>query len=332
MYLGKRTASKAGNSKGSAGGKDADASCDRVLDLPPVSHDIMLRAGRQEGNGLPERSPMWAMRQAGRYLPEFMALRTFSFLERCHTPELAAEVTLQPLRRYSQQLDAVVIFSDILIVPPAMGLPVVFTPGPKFTRLLNGPEDLDGLNFSPDIEKSFAFLLDAISLTKRMAAAPKGKPFDLDAAMMRRYASSCSSDASNETASSSSSDPYRLPRSALPAALVSSMTTEGTACCSKAVPVIGFVGAPWTLMSYCIDGDCVEPTTTTSTNPASSSSSGVPSAPSPAGPAAAAKAGERGLVGHKTYEKSKRWLYFVSRALSSLAPRPSPLAPCSLLR
>jgi uroporphyrinogen-III decarboxylase len=286
---------------------DRKMSSVRVLALPPVCHDIFLRAGRQEKKDekSAERSPMWAMRQAGRYLPEFMALRSFSFLERCHTPELAAEVTLQPLRRYMKQLDAVVIFSDILIVPPAMGLPVVFTPGPKFTRLLNGPEDLDTLNFNPDIETSFGFLLDAITLTRRMAAAPKGEAFDVDAAMKRTYADGIVGRADAE-------DQYRLPRSALPAALVGDIQS-GAACCGKAVPVIGFVGAPWTLMSYCIDGDAVEAVAPAAAaapheNPSASSAA----APAPAGGAATAKPGERGLVGHKTYEKSKRWLYYVS--------------------
>jgi uroporphyrinogen decarboxylase len=77
----------------------------------------------------PERRPVWFMRQAGRYLPEYRAVRekAGSFLDLCYNPELAAEVTLQPLRRYD--LDAAILFADILVVPHAMGLPLKFEEG-----------------------------------------------------------------------------------------------------------------------------------------------------------------------------------------------------------
>ena len=76
-----------------------------------------------------ERRPIWLMRQAGRYLPEYRAVRekAGSFLDLCYNPELAAEVTVQPLRRYD--LDAAILFSDILVVPHAMGLPLKFEEG-----------------------------------------------------------------------------------------------------------------------------------------------------------------------------------------------------------
>jgi len=132
-----------------AGGAAATAVVRQAADLPPVTHDIMLRAVRRERV---ERAPVWAMRQAGRYLPEFLQLRRFDFLERVHVPELAAEITLQPLRRYRDLLDGVVIFSDILIVPPVMGFPVVFNPGPQFIKSLTTPEDLAGARWRADID------------------------------------------------------------------------------------------------------------------------------------------------------------------------------------
>jgi uroporphyrinogen decarboxylase len=283
---------------------------------------------------------MWAMRQAGRYLPEFLALRNYNFLERVHTPELAAEITLQPLRRYRKQLDAVVIFSDILIVPPAMGIPVAFRPGPQFGRLLETPADLDSLNFKPDIGQAFAFLFEAIALTRKLAAAPQGAPFDVEA-FRREYGAGpvpAAAATAKEGCPSAGNDRYRLPRAALHAELLADIATGATSA-GKAVPVIGFVGAPWTLMSYMIDGDLAHAApaaAAAATAPAAASEtpSAAPAAHDAssaqplesataaataggAGSAGAAtlaggKAGERGLVGHKTYERSKRWLYHVS--------------------
>ena len=164
---------------------------------PPVTHDLMLRALRGESV---ERTPVWAMRQAGRYLPEFRALRAQAeFFEVCNEPSLCAEATLQPLRRYPGSLDAVVVFSDILIVPQALGMEVRMEPGPVFPSPLTGPEDLARLTLHPDAATVFAPLYAGISLTRAMAAAP---------------------------------------------------VAEGG--CGKAVPVIGFCGAPWTLMSYMV--------------------------------------------------------------------------------
>src|SRR5579871_4238276 len=98
-----------------------------------LQNDRLLRAIRRQPLNM---TPIWIMRQAGRYLPEYRATRekAGSFMALCKTPELACEVTLQPLRRYP--LDAAIIFSDILTIPDAMGLGLYFTEGkgPAFSK------------------------------------------------------------------------------------------------------------------------------------------------------------------------------------------------------
>ena len=116
----------------------------------------------------------------------------------CNTPELCAEATLQPLRRFAN-LDAVVIFSDILIIPQAMGMEVLMAPGPVFPSPLKSPDDFARLNFSPDARTTFAPLFAGISRTRVLAGRP---------------------------------------------------VAEGGG--GRSVPVIGFCGAPWTLMSYMV--------------------------------------------------------------------------------
>src|ERR1043165_5841671 len=88
--------------------------------MSDIKNNLILRALRGEETG---RTPVWMMRQAGRYLPDYMKLKEkYSFFERCQTPELAAEITIQPVEQIG--VDAAIIFSDILVVPQAMGMEV----------------------------------------------------------------------------------------------------------------------------------------------------------------------------------------------------------------
>ncbi|KAI8490044.1 hypothetical protein Bbelb_321140 [Branchiostoma belcheri] len=158
--------------------------------FPELKNDLMLRAARGEKT---ERVPVWVMRQAGRYLSEFRAMRAENeFFKVCQTPELACDVTLQPIRRF--QLDAAIIFSDILVVPQALGMTVEMVPGkgPSFPEPLKVPEDMSKLDKDVDVNKTLGYVFDAITLTR-----------------------------------------HKL---------------EGK------VPLIGFSGAPWTLMCYMIEG------------------------------------------------------------------------------
>ncbi|VDL64234.1 unnamed protein product [Hymenolepis diminuta] len=160
------------------------------VSFPALKNDIILRACK----GLPiPHAPVWIMRQAGRYLPEFQEVRKQNdFFEICRTPELACEVTLQPIKRFN--LDAAIIFSDILVVPQVLGMEVTMAPGvgPYFPNPLSTTTDLSRLDQFPDVSASLDYVYKAITLTR-----------------------------------------HRL---------------EGR------VPLIGFAGAPWTLMTYMIEG------------------------------------------------------------------------------
>ena len=131
----------------------------------PLANDRLLRALRRQPV---DRTPVWLMRQAGRYLPEYRASRAAagSFLAMAKTPELACEVTLQPLRRFP--LDAAILFSDILTVPDAMGLGLYFVEGegPKFQRPIREEADVARLAV-PDMETGLRYVMDAIRVIRR---------------------------------------------------------------------------------------------------------------------------------------------------------------------
>ena len=128
-------------------------------------NDRLLRALAREPV---DRTPIWLMRQAGRYLPEYRALRARagSFLTLCSTPDLACEVTLQPLRRFG--LDAAILFSDILTIPWAMGLGLEFVEGegPRFNAPVRSVADIDRLGI-PDPEDDLGFVTDTIRAVRR---------------------------------------------------------------------------------------------------------------------------------------------------------------------
>ena len=156
-----------------------------------IANDLYLRASRGEKI---ERYPVWLMRQAGRILPEYRAVRASvsGFKELAETPKLAAEVTIQPVDLLG--VDAAIIFSDILVVPDAMGLPyqMIEKKGPWFEHTIRSEADLKRLDRSIDVEERLSYVLEAISITKK--------------------------------------------------------TLNGR------VPLIGFAGAPWTILCYMVEG------------------------------------------------------------------------------
>jgi len=160
-----------------------------MASFPPLQNDLLLRVARGETT---DRTPVWMMRQAERYLPEYQRVRAeHDFFEVVETPELAAEVTIQPVDRLP--VDAAIIFSDIMTVPQAMGLTVemVSGQGPTFPNPLEAPADLDRL-VEPEVDDALGHVFDALTRTRH--------------------------------------------------------ELEGR------VPLIGFSGAPWTLMAYMVEG------------------------------------------------------------------------------
>src|SRR5215217_3449511 len=152
-------------------------------------NDLLLRALRQEKV---ERPPVWMMRQAGRYLPDYMKLKEkYDFFTRIQTPELACEITLQPVGQVG--VDSAIIFSDILVVPQAMGLKVLMEEGkgPLLPKVVQDKNDVDSLIID-NIEEKLKYVTDALSLTKKEL--------------------------------------------------------------NGRVPLIGFAGAPWTILCYMVEG------------------------------------------------------------------------------
>jgi len=154
-----------------------------------IKNDLLLKALKGEATARP---PVWMMRQAGRYLPEYMKLREkYGFFERCQTPELACEITLQPVDIIG--VDAAILFSDILVVPQAMGMEVqlVESKGPVLPDPVKTLKDLDRVRV-PEVHETLEYVFDAIKLIRQEL---NGK-----------------------------------------------------------VPLIGFAGAPWTLLCYMVQG------------------------------------------------------------------------------
>ena len=128
----------------------------------PDDNDLFLRACRGERGSRP---PVWLMRQAGRYLPEYREVRKkVDFLTLCRTPELAAQVTLQPIDRLG--VDAAILFSDILVPAPAMGLKLDFNPGPVVDPPVRNADQVARL-VVPDIESEVPFVYETIRILRR---------------------------------------------------------------------------------------------------------------------------------------------------------------------
>jgi uroporphyrinogen decarboxylase len=130
-----------------------------------IKNDLFLKALKGE---TVQRPPVWMMRQAGRYLQEFISLRDkYDFFTRCQTPELAAEITVQPIRRIAP--DAAILFSDILVVPQAMGIEVLMKEnvGPFLPNPIRTIQDVERV-IVPDVHETLGYVFDAIKLTKQM--------------------------------------------------------------------------------------------------------------------------------------------------------------------
>ena len=130
-----------------------------------IKNDLFLKA--LKGEVVP-RPPVWMMRQAGRYLPEFMAIKDkYDFFTRCRTPELASEITMQPIRRFG--MDAAILFCDILVIPQAMNIKVEMKPnfGPYLPHPIRTQKDVDNA-VVPDVKTELDYVYKAITATKEL--------------------------------------------------------------------------------------------------------------------------------------------------------------------
>lgn len=128
-----------------------------------IKNDLFLRALKGE---TVDRPPVWMMRQAGRYLPEFMGLKKkYDFFTRCQIPELASEITVQPIRRYG--MDAAILFSDILVIPQAMNIEVEMKPdfGPYLPNPIRNLNDVNNV-IVPDVHDALGYVMEGIKATK----------------------------------------------------------------------------------------------------------------------------------------------------------------------
>ncbi|MCJ1402461.1 Uroporphyrinogen decarboxylase in heme biosynthesis [Xylographa trunciseda] len=135
----------------------------------PLKNDLILRAARGEEV---ERPPIWVMRQAGRYLPEYHKEKGDNdFFQCCRTPEIASNLTLQPIKHFKGLIDCAIIFSDILVIPQAMGMTVemVDNQGPHFPKPLKSPSDeqyTQVMDKSVNVQKELDYVYEAIKMTK----------------------------------------------------------------------------------------------------------------------------------------------------------------------
>ena len=130
-----------------------------------IKNDLFLRALKGE---TVDRPPVWMMRQAGRFLPEFIKIREkYDFFTRCRTPELASEITVQPIRRFG--MDAAILFSDILVIPQAMNIEVEMKPdfGPYLPNPVRDQKGVDNV-IIPDVNVELDYVMQAVKATKEL--------------------------------------------------------------------------------------------------------------------------------------------------------------------